>query len=243
MGYCWFLICWLPTAGLVYVGASFTADRYLYLAFAGFLFPLVIGLAKYRWSRPVLIALSIAWSFLCFRQVGVWQNSETLFSHSIKARPKVGIGWSNLATLYERQGKESEAIHAYQKALSLNSADYMTHSNLGKIYKAQNQIEKASDCFQRCLKISPNHLPAAYHLGLIKKEAGDLEAARELFSVGSNENVRMIWLALECEMKLGNHRSASQLVQSLESLERVPNSSERKALSEIKKDLQKNGIK
>ena len=43
----WFLICWLPVSGLVYVGTSFTTDRYTYLPHIGLLFGIATHIGSY----------------------------------------------------------------------------------------------------------------------------------------------------------------------------------------------------
>ena len=40
-GWGWFVVCWLPVSGLVYVGTSFTTDRYTYLPHIGLFFGIV----------------------------------------------------------------------------------------------------------------------------------------------------------------------------------------------------------
>lgn len=45
-GWGWFVICWLPVSGLVYVGSSFTTDRYTYLPHVGLFFGIVFWIAS-----------------------------------------------------------------------------------------------------------------------------------------------------------------------------------------------------
>ncbi len=49
-GWGWFVICWLPVSGLVYVGSSFTTDRYTYLPHVGLFFGIVFWIAS--WGDP-----------------------------------------------------------------------------------------------------------------------------------------------------------------------------------------------
>ncbi len=224
LGYAWLLVCLLPVSGIIYVGASFTADRYMYLALAGILIPLVTWMG--RWSNALQGvmggALALIWAVLCFFQVGVWRNSWTLFEHSVQAQPRAAIGWSNLATLQEKEGLFTEAVASYHKSLEIQPHNYITYYNLGQVCTQTQELDRAAEYYQKSLEIYPNYLPAAMSLGRYQMSLGDYEAAKQLFYRGIERDYRMIWLAFECEFKLQNFGQARSLIQKLERLN-VPN--------------------
>jgi len=91
VGWLWYLVMLLPVIGLVQVGRQAYADRYTYLPTIGLLVALVWGASEWveraRLSRAVagtvaaiaLAALAVATA----RQVAVWRDTRTLFTHAL----------------------------------------------------------------------------------------------------------------------------------------------------------------
>ena len=217
MGIAWLLICWVPVSGILYVGSSFTADRYMYIAFAGLLFPLVKYLSTLSWGRMVIPVLATFWSFVSWKQVDVWKDGWTLFKHSTKVQPEVAIGWNNLGTLQLRSGKIEDALRSYQHASVANPLDYFSQYHLGLINDKTGNIEKAVSHYMKVLEIYPAYTPALIKLGIIKMKQGEIQEARDLFVRGKNNDIRLILLSFECEIILKNLQEALKLMQILES--------------------------
>lgn len=98
MGWLWFLLTLVPMIGIVRVGGQGHADRYTYIAQTGLAVLLAFALPDAlaaRAQRPAarrtlrracafaggVIVLALAWT--ANRQVAVWRDSITLFSHAI----------------------------------------------------------------------------------------------------------------------------------------------------------------
>jgi len=163
-GIAWFLICWLPVSGLVYVGASFTSDRYMYLALAGLLFPLVKALEKYKWGTVGVLSLCIFWSLLSWKQVGVWKDGWALFEHATKARPHSARAWINLGGMYQDDKQYDQAILCYQKSIEINPKSYLAWYNLGNIKGISGDLVGAEKSYLQALKIYPENLESLLNL-------------------------------------------------------------------------------
>ncbi len=76
--------------------------------------------------------------------------------------PRAAIAYSNLAYLYEKQGKYAEAEEWYIKALSLCEALYgenhpetvKGYCNLADLYEKQGAYEKAGQWYRKALPIA-----------------------------------------------------------------------------------------
>ena len=217
-GVCWFLMCWLPVSGLNYVGSSFTADRYLYLGLAGLLIFAVRGFERIprRIGLGVGVSVSLLWAALSWKQVGVWKDGWALFEHSTQARPELPTGWVNLGGMHQQVKQFEEAEVCYQKAIELDGLDYTAWFNLGNVRKNLEKIPEAELAYQRAIAIYPDYLPALLNLGLLKREDGKFTAARDLFRQGMDRDVRMLWLACESELRLGNNKEAEILLERLQ---------------------------
>src|SRR5262249_4620662 len=91
VGWLWFLGTLVPVIGLVKVGLHAIADRYTYIPYIGLGIMLAWGAAELIAKRPmlarpfaVLVAIAlVAFSFVTYRQIGYWRNSETIWTRTI----------------------------------------------------------------------------------------------------------------------------------------------------------------
>jgi protein O-mannosyl-transferase len=83
VGVFWFLGTMVPMSSIVFMGSYVCADRYMYLPMIGLFVALVWSAADWRGNQLVLMAVAIliVLSILTRRQVGVWQDSGTLWHH------------------------------------------------------------------------------------------------------------------------------------------------------------------
>ena len=176
LGY--YVITLLPVLGLVRVGSQEMADRYTYLPSLGPF--LIIGLGAAwiwkkagvlkRWSLTVriistVIALSafVCMSYLTVRQIGVWENSYTLWTRVIEREPAgVPRAYKNRAAYFYGLHQFDKAIADYDKLLSIDPSHYEAYISRqvavealldrGNFYLRQGNKELAIPDFQNaCL--------------------------------------------------------------------------------------------
>lgn len=110
-GWLWFMITLLPVCGIVLLARLSIADRYTYLAGIGFYWMTVWGIAEIagkcftRKLTPILLASSAViilaiCAVLSRRQLGYWQNTETLYRHALQVDPNNSVAKQNL-NIYE----------------------------------------------------------------------------------------------------------------------------------------------
>jgi cytochrome c-type biogenesis protein CcmH/NrfG len=108
MGWLWFLGTLVPVVGLVQVGMQSHADRYTYVPYLGLFLIIVWGAAALsrRWAAgqkivaAAAIVILLTLTALAYRQVSLWRNSETLYTHALSFTENNHFLMSNLCLYY-----------------------------------------------------------------------------------------------------------------------------------------------
>ena len=168
VGWLWYLGTLVPVIGLVQVGAQTMADRYTYLPSIGIFIMIAWGanelLARYR-LRKIVLAISagvvlIIW-LICTRvQVSYWQDSSTLFKHTLSVTKNNYIMHNNYGSLLSQEGLYDEALAHFREALRINpqhlKARINVHSNLAIIMTEQEKYAEAVSYLREVLRLSPD---------------------------------------------------------------------------------------
>jgi len=168
----WMVVCWLPVSGIVYVGSSFTADRYSYLMFVG---PyMALGLGWGAWhvrhglsARIVLGVVVVVFAVMTWKQSGVWRNSTTLYTHAIAVQPDDPMIANNYATMLLTTGKVDDACRAYEKASSRFSKEALITFNQGVCLVRADRSNEAVAAYRETLRRDPSHHGTWLNLGLL----------------------------------------------------------------------------
>jgi len=141
-GFLWFLIALGPVAQIV-PHHVIRADRHLYLPLAGLVIGLAIAacpigdLTRRRTTRilatlvPAFLVLLLAG--LAVRQVRVWQDDRSLWTHAVQAVPESPIAHRALADALVKEKKFAQAIAHYDAALKLDGFDAGTASHFARL--------------------------------------------------------------------------------------------------------------
>jgi tetratricopeptide (TPR) repeat protein len=169
-GWLWYLGVLVPVIGLVQVGAQTRADRYMYIPMVGILIMVVWGagelFAKWRCRRvvPALLAVVIVLAaMVCASlQLRHWQDSMTLFTHTLDVTRDNFVIRNNYANLLSDLGRFDEAIEHYNKCLQIwgNYAD--AHNNLGIALAAKGRIDEAIVHFEKAIELSERQKSGRY---------------------------------------------------------------------------------
>jgi protein O-mannosyl-transferase len=185
VGWLWYAVTLLPVSGVIQVGSHAAADRYTYVPLTGIFIMVAWGAAELfaRWriskaEAGVAAALVVgACATLTNRQLGYWQNTETLFRHALAVTRNNHIASNNLGAYYHQQGRVDDAMPLYQQAIRI-APDYADAlNNLGYAFVNKNQYPEAVRCYESALQAVPKHIPARYNLGLALADLGKNEEA------------------------------------------------------------------
>jgi tetratricopeptide (TPR) repeat protein len=132
----------LPVLGIVQIGPQAMADRYAYLPSVPLVALVGAGFGA-LWDRQVLPS---AWwrrvtvptagllllgllSWQSVRQIGVWRNSETLWSRVLQYEPWNTEAHNNRASYYYDRGEYGKALADYDSALRVQPSLGRAHAS------------------------------------------------------------------------------------------------------------------
>jgi protein O-mannosyl-transferase len=172
-GWFWFVGTLIPVIGLVQVGNQAMADRYTYLPLIGIFIIFACGLNELcvNWRLPRLAAAFLA-AIILFAaslqtrsQLAYWQNSGTLFRHTLAVTENNFVAWTDLGTYLSSQGQLPEAMDCFQKSLQINPDSADTLYNFGNALTRLGRLDEAMNNYRRALAIDPDRADALANLG------------------------------------------------------------------------------
>lgn len=179
LAWLWILICLSPVLGLFYIGSSYTADRYFYLALAGPALALAFFLQREtRWRNaaiPASLLVLLALGLLNFRQTKVWRDDFSLFHHAVTVDPGHLTALGNLGSYYRVQKDDVQALKYYEAALAINPNDHIVHYNVGHLRNNQGDRVGSIAAFRACLEGYPNYERGHHFLGIMLAEPSHQE--------------------------------------------------------------------
>ena len=174
-GWCWYLGMLVPVIGLVQVGMQSMADRYTYLPLIGVFIMLTWGghavWEHWRFSTaalwPVALLILVACAARTMDQLCFWQNSETLFRHSLAVTKGNYLAHYNLGEYYASENRFDEAIDHYRDALQISPSYDDALNNLGVALAMKGQLDEAIVRIRESIRYRPDKADAYYNLGNI----------------------------------------------------------------------------
>jgi protein O-mannosyl-transferase len=189
VGAVFFPITLFPALGFVDVYPfrfSFVADHFQYLATIGPIALVSAGIAatfdsfakKTSALRPVCSAgLLLILGSLTWRQAAMYIDSETLWRTTIARNPSCWMAYNNLGIVFRQNGRVSEEIASYLKALELNPNSVEAHANLGLVLEQVGRLDEAIVHYQQALKINPAYTRIYNNLGIALDRSDRLDEA------------------------------------------------------------------
>jgi protein O-mannosyl-transferase len=209
VGWLWFLGALVPVIGLVQVGDAAMADRYAYIPLLGIFFMIAFGMAdlarEKQWNVAVLpTAATIVLLFFAFathRQIGFWQSSYDLWSHTLAVTRNNFIAEDNLGGALILRGDPTAAFPHFAAAVRVNPRDAMSRSNLGTYFQTQGRLREAVEEYQLAIRLTSDTglLAETYaNLGAAQRALDQDENARASYNESLRLNSRQFnaWLGL-----------------------------------------------
>jgi len=199
-----FLIQLAPAMGFIShstMDLSFVADHYQYLASIApitlIAWLLAVGLDRFRIfsqfpNRTAGVVLLAPLWILSLSYASVFADSESLWTHALKANPDSWAVHNNLGTAYLENERYAAAVPHYQEAYRLNPEFEKPLVNLAIAMKKMGRHEEAVGYYLAALKVSPKSDFAHYHLARFMAEIGNKEKSEEHFRKALEGNPRNI---------------------------------------------------
>jgi tetratricopeptide (TPR) repeat protein len=196
VGWLWFLGMLVPTLGLVQVGMQQMADRYTYLPLIGVFVMLVWELTELLTALRVWTAVQASAAglgvavcgVLASRQIGYWQDTESIFGHTLKVTHDNYVALSNHGMAVFKKGRVAEAIQDYKAAIALAPELDVARTSLGEALVQQGKYDEAIEQFTKVLELEPANPAARLQLGVALSRQGKLDEAVEAFSEVLRQN-------------------------------------------------------
>ncbi len=102
-------------------------------------------------------------------------------NHQQAVRLDTARSHRELAAVLELQGRTSEAMESYRRALALEPRSAQTIHRLANLLSEQGALEEAVQLYEKVLDLTPESAEAHYDLGRARKRRGELNAAVECY--------------------------------------------------------------
>ena len=187
VGWLWYIGTLVPVIGIIQVGVQKMADRYTYVTLIGLFIIIAWGvpeiLDRWRYKR-VILAVSTTFILSAFMictwfQVKHWENSITLFEHTLNVTEDNSIAHINLGEALAGQGRIDAAVRHYNEALRIKPNLAAPHLNLGVALKEEGNLSGAINHFTKVLGLKSDCAEAHYELGDTLNRKGDFASAIE----------------------------------------------------------------
>jgi tetratricopeptide (TPR) repeat protein len=196
-----YLAVLLPVLGLFQTAYHLAADRYTYLATLPWALLASAGLLAIGDALERRVGASMAWrsagaagglallilAVLTWRQVQVWHDSQTLWTHALTVSPSA-LAHYNLGAALMAQRRRADAMAHYRQALEINPRHADAHTNLGAALLEEGHVREALPHVREALAhyaVAVDTLPgsprARYNQALAFAHAGDIDAAIDGF--------------------------------------------------------------
>ncbi len=118
-----------------------------------------------------------------YRQRKQLTDAERLFKRVIELKPKVELGYNNLASIYLIQKQLEKAILVYQQGLQALPENGNFLMQIAVLSTTAGDREKAIDAYEKLLKIAPDNLLAINNLAVLLVESADQKAIEKAYSL------------------------------------------------------------
>jgi protein O-mannosyl-transferase len=205
-GWLWYVVTLIPVIGLVHVGSQRIADRYTYLPSIGILLMATWAAAEFSSAKAyrkiicsLLGGVIIAAMLIATRtQLTYWQNSITLYKHTLAITSDNCIIESNLGIALMHQNRLPESFEHLSRALAMHPNDFLPNANMASVLMLQKQPEQAMFYINKAVKISPKDPMILWQKGLVLEMQGKVTEAIQAYeeSLKYNRNDADSWYHL-----------------------------------------------
>lgn len=185
VGWLWYVGTLVPVIGIVQVGGHAMADRYTYIPLIGLFIIASWGIPEllrgWRWRKEALVASSalilLGLIAVTWIQVGYWQNSITLYDHTLEVTNQNSLIYNNRGAAHNDLGNLSQAISDFDKAIEINPKYEKAYYNRGNAWGQKGDFDRAISDFDRAIELNPRYAAAYFNRGNAHGEKGRFDRA------------------------------------------------------------------
>lgn len=201
-GLAFMILPFLPASNLFFPVGFVIAERVLYMPSMGFCILIAYGfhVLSLKWSKKMtwtlFSLLLLSHSIKTYNRNTDWESEYTIFMSGLKVNQRNAKLFNNVGHALESEGRYSEALNFFHKAVSVQEDDVGAHINVGRTYNHLKMFKEAEEAYLRAksllpkakpgesyqARIAPNHLNVFLNLAnLISKNSTRLEEADLLY--------------------------------------------------------------
>jgi len=196
-GFGLFVLGVLPMLGFLpfdFQAFSTVADRYMYLSLFGVALIAAYGcvaIGKLQLTQKTRLAIAVTTlalltfsGFLARAQTNTWQDTGTLFHHTLAINPKSQVAHLQLGYVLLNRGGQAEleeALDHYSAVLDDRPTDPFLLGNIGLVLRRLNRPAEAAAYFNEAWKLDPTSANLESALAQCQQAAGDTASAAAHF--------------------------------------------------------------
>jgi tetratricopeptide (TPR) repeat protein len=186
VGWFWYLGTLVPVIGLVQIGAQGMADRYAYITLIGPSISLVwlvweavrtSSFWKYLSVSAATVMVALC-AILTEKQLQLWKDTVTLFSHTLALVPDNGLADGVLALGLEHEGHWSQAAVQYRMSIASHPASnhFMANFRFAELMVKMGYYGEAEARLEAALQIAPQSTDVLNNLAWVLATSTDAKA-------------------------------------------------------------------
>jgi len=195
----YYIITLIPVIGIIKVGRFAMADRYAYFpSLAPFLLTgigigAIFNISSKKAAQisiiSVLVILSGVLMNMTYRQIDVWKDSITLWSHQIELFPgRVAVAYYNRGFAYDDRGDYQKAIKDYNTAISIDPKSVISYNNRGAAYIKIGNHQEAIKDYSMAISLNSKYAEAYNNRGFAYSSLDNHQEAIKDYSMAISLN-------------------------------------------------------
>jgi tetratricopeptide (TPR) repeat protein len=114
--------------------------------------------------------------------LGQTDDAVAEYSRLLQQKPDAALVHYNIALLYRKQERYTDALSAYEEAIRLGiDRVEEVYANMGNVYSEMLDTDKTREMYQRAIDVAPDYIPALFHLANHYEESGESDLALEFY--------------------------------------------------------------
>jgi protein O-mannosyl-transferase len=172
IGWLWYLVTLAPVAGVVQAGPQAIADRFTYIPSIGLLVGLAFGFAWRKTAAIVAGVVAVVFAIMTFIYLGAWNNSVTLFTHTIQHTGPNALAQMKLGEALMDLQRFAEADAAFAEAVRVSNGGVLPLAAQGGSFVRQKRYAEAIAPLQHAVVADPNNVSVREFLGTALMNSG-----------------------------------------------------------------------
>jgi len=175
-------------------GQGLTADRFTYVAYFGIFFIIAYYAQKLLKSPRrtitigILSVMVISYLFLTYYQIGIWKNSETLWTKALEYYPISTLPYGNRGNYYRDQNRTRDAMKDYNQVLRIDPDNASTLNSRAKLFftlaRGRDTLNLALQDYTKAIEIEPENGEFLINRGATYARLGEMNKAFQDISRG-----------------------------------------------------------